>query len=205
MFRFLWLREHSKYGEAVTKDLLEYVSKEEPEAELRDDDDRAVSKMPYQHTGKEPLFPYFTNCLGIVHSERAAWFEFDKSAFKRAAEEVFKYKIRSDARETLNNERKQKLDVLKAEINGDSRAGLMETLLAELGGAIGYGMRRATIGGWADLRQEFLKIAKKGEPIQSLKRKRKMKPRESNHFLQKMKTQLTRNSKPESFRIYMQQ
>lgn len=165
LFRFLWLREHSEYGGAVTKDLLEYVGKETPEAELRDDDNRAVNKMPYQVTGKEPLFPYFTNCLGIAHSERAAWFEFDKSAFKRAAEEVFKYKIRSDARETLINERTQKLEALKAELEGDPRKGLMETLLAELGGAIGYGMRRATIGGWADLRQEFLKIANKGEPI----------------------------------------
>ena len=165
LFRFLWLREDAKYAGAAAGDLLEYVAKERPEAELLDDDNRAVNKMPYQETGKEPLFPYFTNCLGIERVERAAWFEFDKSAFKRAAEEVFKYKIRSDARGSIARERRGKLTELERAIQGDPRPGLIEKLLAELGGAIGYGMRRATIGGWADLRQEFLKIAQKGGPI----------------------------------------
>ena len=165
LFRYLWLREDAKCGGAVTNDLLEYVAKETPETELRDDDGKGISKMPYQKTGKEPLFPYFTNCLGIKHTDRAAWFEFDKSAFKRAAEEVFKYKLRTDERAELNTERKHKLDTLQAEIKDDPRAPLMEHLLAGLGGAIGYGMRRATIGGWADLRKDFLRIAKKGEPI----------------------------------------
>jgi IS605 OrfB family transposase len=165
LFRYLWLRQDAKCGSTVANDLLEYVAQETPETELRNDEGKAVSIMPYQKTGKEPLFPYFTNCLGIRHADRAAWFEFDKSAFKRAAEEVFKYKLRTDEREELNAERKQKLDILKAEIQDDLRAPLMEKLLNRLGGAIGYGMRRATIGGWADLRKDFLRIAKKGEPI----------------------------------------
>jgi hypothetical protein len=108
-------------------------------------------------------FPFFTNLLGLKPKtgESAVWTTFDKSAFKRAAEEVFKYTLRTDEREKLKAERKQKVDALKLEIQGDPREALMEKLLGKLGGAIGYGMRRATIGGWADLRQDFLRIAKK--------------------------------------------
>lgn len=181
LFRYLWLREDAKYGGAVAKDLLKYVAKEKPEIEIQNDEGKAVSKMPYQKTGKEPLFPYFTNCLGIKHTDRAAWFEFDKSAFKRAAEEVFKYRLRSDERVEQIRKRRAKIEALNGTgecqddkgkarqlcgIEGDEeRPRLMRQLLDKLGGAIGYGMRRATIGGWADLRQEFLKIANKDEPI----------------------------------------
>lgn len=128
-------------------------------------------------------FPFFTNLLGLKSkaNEAAVWTAFDKSAFKRAAEEVFKYRIRSDERMEQIRKRRAKITALNKTgewkdekgkpkqlggIQGDKqRPALMRELLAELGGAIGYGMRRATIGGWADLRQEFLKIAKQGEPI----------------------------------------
>lgn len=181
LFRYLWLRQDAKYGGAVAKDLLEYVAKETPETELKNDEGRTISMMPYQKTGKEPLFPYFTNCLGIKHTDRAAWFEFDKSAFKRAAEEVFKYRLRSDERIKQIRKRRAKIEALNGTgkwqddkgrtkqlsgIEGDpQRPLLMRQLLDKLGGAIGYGMRRATIGGWADIRQDFLRIVKKGEPI----------------------------------------
>lgn len=129
------------------------------------------------------VFPFFTNLLGLAPKpgDGAVWTGFDKSAFKRAAEEVFKYRLRSDEREDQIRKRRTKIAALegcgewkddkgKAKhlggIEGDEeRPRLMRQLLDKLGGAIGYGMRRATIGGWADLRLEFLKIAKKGEPI----------------------------------------
>jgi IS605 OrfB family transposase len=113
------------------------------------------------------VFPFFTNLLGLTprSGKGAIWTGFDKSAFKRAAEEVFKYKIRSDARKSLIEERRRTVDAMEATINGDPRKELMEGLLGELGGAVGYGMRRATIGGWADLRQEFLTVANRGEPV----------------------------------------
>ncbi len=129
------------------------------------------------------VFPFFTNLLGLSpkSGEGAVWTGFDKSAFKRAAEEVFKYRLRSDERAEQIRKRRAKIAALNGHgewidekgktkqlggIEGDEeRPRLMRQLLDKLGGAIGYGMRRATIGGWADLRQDFLKIAKKGEPI----------------------------------------
>jgi IS605 OrfB family transposase len=129
------------------------------------------------------VFPFFTNLLGLAPKpgDGAVWTGFDKSAFKRAAEEVFKYRLRSDERADQIRKRRTKIEALDGDgewkddkgkakhlggIEGDEeRPRLMRQLLDKLGGAIGYGMRRATIGGWADLRQEFLKIAKKSEPI----------------------------------------
>ena len=129
------------------------------------------------------VFPFFTNLIGLAPKpgEGAVWTGFDKSAFKRAVEEVFKYRLRSDEREDQIRKRRTKIVALEGRgewkddkgkvkqlggIEGDEeRPRLMRELLDKLGGAIGYGMRRATIGGWADLRQEFLKIAKKDESI----------------------------------------
>lgn len=129
------------------------------------------------------VFPFFTNLIGLAAKpgEGAVWTGFDKSAFKRAAEEVFKYRLRSDEREDQIRKRRTKIAALEGRgewkddkgkvkqlggIEGDEeRPRLMRELLDKLGGVIGYGMRRATIGGWADLRQEFLKIAKQGELI----------------------------------------
>jgi IS605 OrfB family transposase len=128
-------------------------------------------------------FPFFTNLLGLAQKPGggAVWTGFDKSAFKRAAEEVFKYRLHSDERFEQIRKRRAKIEALNGTgewqddkgktkqlggIEGDAqRPLLMLQLLDRLGGAIGYGMRRATIGGWADLRQDFLRIAKKGEPI----------------------------------------
>ncbi len=129
------------------------------------------------------VFPFFTNLLGLSpkSGDGAVWTGFDKSAFKRAAEEVFKYRLRSDERGEQIRKRRAKIDALNGTgawqddkgktkqlggIEGDAqRPRLMRQLLDKLGGAIGYGMCRATIGGWADIRQDFLKIAKKDEPI----------------------------------------
>jgi hypothetical protein len=129
------------------------------------------------------VFPFFTNLLGLKPKagESAVWTTFDKSAFKRAAEEVFKYRLRSNERVEQIRRRHAKIEAMNGTgewtdakgkpkqlggIAGDEeRPRLMRQLLDKLGGTIGYGMRRATIGGWADLRQKFLEIAKKDEPI----------------------------------------
>lgn len=178
LFRYLLLKDESGCREAVTRDVWEYVRRADPEAELTDDQGKPLAHMPYQAHGNEPLFPYFTNCLGISVNERAAWFDFDKSAFKRAAEEVFKYRIRTDKRQAEYDAKAKKVQAMEADgkwkdakgtekelagILGDSRAPLMKRLLDVLGGSIGYGLRRSTIGGWADLREDFLKASKDGE------------------------------------------
>jgi hypothetical protein len=95
LFRYNLLKDIAGCRDAVVHDVWEYVRNEQPEAALLDSAGHSLLVLPYQITGKEPLFPYFTNCLGISAANRAVWFDFDKSAFKRAAEEVFKYRIRS--------------------------------------------------------------------------------------------------------------
>ncbi|MFZ4594996.1 MAG: hypothetical protein ACOYOF_12115, partial [Verrucomicrobiaceae bacterium] len=179
LFRYILLKDVDGCREAVTRDVWEYVRKEDPEKELTDDQGKPLAKLPYQVKGNEPLFPYFTNCLGISVNERAVWFDFDKSAFKRAAEEVFKYRIRSDKRQADYDQKAQKVLAMEAKgewtdakgrrnelggILGDSRVELMNRLLSELGGSIGYGLRRGTIGGWGDLREDFIKSSKDKEP-----------------------------------------
>jgi len=102
------------------------------------------------------VFPFFTNLLGLAPKpgEGAVWTGFDKSAFKRAAEEVFKYRLRSDEREDQIRKRRTKIAALegcgewkddkgKAKhlggIEGDEeRPRLMRQLLDKLGGAIGW-------------------------------------------------------------------
>jgi len=179
LFRYILLKDVDGCREAVTRDAWEYVRKADPEKELADDQGKPLAYMPYQSQGDEPLFPYFTNCLGITVKERAVWFDFDKSAFKRAAEEVFKYRIRSDKRQADYDEKAKKVFAMQAkgEWNGangkpkalggildDSRADLMKRLLGELGGSIGYGLRRGTIGGWGELREDFVTASNDKDP-----------------------------------------
>lgn len=127
------------------------------------------------------VFLFFTHLIGMPapNTSGSIWADFDKSAFKRAAEEVFKYRIRSDKRQAEYDEKAKKVQAMEAKgqwidskgavkelagILGDSRAPLMKRLLDELGGSIGYGLRRGTIGGWGDLREDFLKASRAGEP-----------------------------------------
>src|SRR5690606_37663487 len=94
-------------------------------------------------------------------------------------EEVFKYRLRSDKRRADFATKAAR--VLAMEGTGewldasgqvkmlggmrkDPRRNRMEQLLAEIGGSLGYGLRRGTIGGWGDLREDFLKASKNGEP-----------------------------------------
>lgn len=140
------------------------------------------------------VFPLFTNLLGIERSGHAGsvWPKFDRSAFKRAAEEVFKYRLRTEERGRLFKQRhemilametdgvppldgagrepkgnkpkkKAKLRNLGGLAGDDARKKAMNDLLGKIGGQIGYGLRRATIGGWAELRNEFLKYARKAK------------------------------------------
>jgi len=179
LLRYLLLRSEESCSEAVTRDVWDYVRKEDPEHAILDEVKHPLTCMPYQSVGNEPLFPYFTNCLGVSCKDRSVWWDFDKSAFKRAAEEVFKYRIRSDKRLADYRSKANRVLAMQgkgewADLRGatkqlgglleDPRGPLMEQLLAEIGGSIGYGLRRGTIGGWGDLREDFLKAAKIGDP-----------------------------------------
>ncbi len=200
--RLCWLGVHqptgAAYAEAEEK-LKEYVAKvlakEQPETEHGKPivcEGQEIVGVP----GLRPTFPYFTTLLGCDFESQGFRQKFDESALKRAFDEVFKYRNRTEERERLFQQRlamvrametdgnpppkpqvsrakgkKAGKEVMPRNIGGlrgdEKRAKAMADLLDNIGGQIGYGLRRATIGGWSDLRQEFLKLyrlaAKDGE------------------------------------------
>ena len=180
--RYLWLRDTPDPNIAQTAhdDLIEFVRKKSPKKDLLN----GQAKMPYQTTGKEYLFQYFTNRLGMArpkHNKKekcCVWDNFDKAAFKRAAEEVFKYQLRTEARSEKAGKRQAYIRALESNgewtdegnrkqlggIGNDPRAAIMRKLLDELSEDTTYTLRTATIGSWTDLREEFLEIARKAQP-----------------------------------------
>lgn len=105
-FRLLWLagsKEHQNLCPLAATDVLAYAIDREPPKV-------ASATLPYQTIGKdEPLFPYFTNSLAKdemtpLHPEdQVVWDDFDTPAFKRAAEEFFKYATHTHERQKKVN------------------------------------------------------------------------------------------------------
>jgi IS605 OrfB family transposase len=186
LYRLLWILgtpEHD--GELRRKaaaDVLEFVVANEP-VTVEGDGDR----MPFQQTKGEPLFPFFTNCLGLQPDQQCVFKPFDVAAFKRATEDVFKYANRT-------TDRQKKIETLQADLKlfegrgresekknkdgtpryaiygmeGDERRERMEAVLLKLGkdrasGETGYGLRPSTIGGWVYLRPELIKAYDQGQ------------------------------------------
>ena len=189
LLRYMVVRNDDELKAVAIKDIREFVARDKPEKEVC----KTLPFLKNERTENTPLFPFFTNCLGVVSRNKSVWNTFDKAAFIKAAEEVFKYKIRSDKRRREYNARKGKILAMEGNgtwfetdeegnpkrdqdgrqktkklggIKDDVRVERIEDILGELGGGIGYGVSRATIGGWRDLREAFLKVdAKKGEEL----------------------------------------
>jgi IS605 OrfB family transposase len=182
LYRLLWIvgsPEHN--GELRRKaaaDVLEFVVSNKPAEALGDSD-----RMPHQQFKGEPLFPFFTNSLGLAPDDQCVFKVFDIAAFKRATEDVFKYANRVAERrrkiEGLKTDKgffdgkgrlaeKQKKDgkprfAIFGMEGDDERRKRMEEVISELGrdrasGESGYGIRSSTIGGWPYLRPELLKV-----------------------------------------------
>jgi hypothetical protein len=97
LFRLLWLRDSPQWAPLVLQDFCNYLEKEKPlpEPEL---DGGHLAEAPFANLTKN-LFPLFVPyMLRIPSRERSAWWNFDVSAFAAAAEDVFKYKIRTQER-----------------------------------------------------------------------------------------------------------
>lgn len=192
MFRYWLLRDHE--NEAVRRvalaDFRKFVKDDNPDEEPRLDGVH-IARMPFRSDDKEKgvkiAFPLFgKRCLGIETIHSSPDWDFDKVAYATAAEDVFKYKIRSDERKKRV---RRLLNVVEAyENNGatlaaehspsgktltvkgmaadprwscdeEDRKGIVQ-LLKKLGGEKeigGYGLREGTIGGWADVRKMFLR------------------------------------------------
>lgn len=138
------------------------------------------------------LVPAFSNLLGLQlpKGQKRVFHDLDKVAFQKAAEEVFKYKIRSDKRcaeykaklgkvaamegngswtyDVVRNGNTEQETKQLGGIEGDIRAERIKKILEEIRGGIGYEVSRSTIGGWRVLREAFLKAeAEKGEELRS--------------------------------------
>lgn len=179
--RYIWIVKHSEFKGlrlAALADLREFAKKNPAQK------GSGAADLPGK-VGKGAVFLPFTRHLGIKESKADfAWEHFDKAAFKRAAEDVFKYKFRTKKRHddftTLDNdlrcyflgegkwtEEKTKKGKIKRVysirgMNNDPRKERIEKLLNDdMGGGLGkYGLRRGTIGGWAELRPKLLAVLK---------------------------------------------
>ena len=119
LYRLLWVAERPEFEKLAASDVLAYVLDTNPAL--------ASDKLPYQEQMNEPLFPFFTNSLtkdptGPLQAEdQVVWDAFDTPAFKRAAEEFFKYAIRTQ-------ERQKKIDGLYSDINDFRTTGRRNTV-----------------------------------------------------------------------------
>lgn len=188
LYRLLWLSEDdaNAHWKNAVKDILSYAVDNRPVSP-------AGGTLPYQSRPQEPLFPHFTNCLGIPlkKGDQSAWGSFDQSALATAAEDLFKYR-----NHTAERMRKvERLRALKKSVEEgtgvqplakeesplgraitmrglandprwnadlDNSKGITKLLAELIEGTpwetTGYRLRMGTIGGWAGLRQRFLRL-----------------------------------------------
>lgn len=186
MFRYWLLRDHP--NETVRRvalaDFRKFIKDDKPDDEPRLDGVH-IAEMPFKSKGADIAFPLFgKKCLGIETIHSSPDWDFDKAAYATAAEDVFKYKIRSQKRAKEVAERVSIVRAFEgsgslsanesaigkkiAGMKGDprwkcdeaNRKGIVQ-LLKGLSGdkeIVSYGLREGTIGGWAEVRKRFLKI-----------------------------------------------
>lgn len=128
LYRLLWFLTSSTPDEArwkaAAKDVLVYAAETKPK--------RAAGKlMPYQSEPQEPLFPFFTNCLGqpLPDGQQALWGEFEQAALATAADDIFKYKIKTDKR----SRQVERLRALKRLVEEENEAKTLEKEDSPLG------------------------------------------------------------------------
>ncbi|MDE3099091.1 MAG: type V CRISPR-associated protein Cas12b [Verrucomicrobiota bacterium] len=187
MFRYWLLRgaSDSLVRRAALADFRRFIAENKPK-EVPSLDTTPITQMPFIERGADFAFLYFgKKCLGIPTPESSPDPEFDKIAFATAAEDVFKYKIRTDVRKARV---RKLLNVLQAYENsgaeiaaehsptgkklavrgmgddprwkGDAKRKGIEQLLKEISSdkeIASYGLREGTIGGWAEVRKMFLR------------------------------------------------
>ncbi|MGO8677845.1 MAG: type V CRISPR-associated protein Cas12b [Limisphaerales bacterium] len=178
LFRYIWLRNDARLCDIVRLDLRAYVENEKPEPAPRDQSGNSVDNIPFRRFARI-AFPLFGKlCLVPDCKERSPWWDFDCQAFQVAAEDLFKYKLRTLKREQDFGKKKRVIQaylgvcsggLTKEEspsgrpmpvrgMSGDGRLELMKRALDELAVEFGfesYGLRPATIGGWTELRKHF--------------------------------------------------
>jgi IS605 OrfB family transposase len=148
--------------------------------------ERSITDAPFAATHK-CAFPMFLKGVpGIAHKDRSPWWDFDKAAFMYAADDVFKFKRRTQERQDRfnrlnclvqlgegqdgihelqpeNSPTGKKLTVkgMKSDPRRSKIIALLNGLASDKGFEGGYGLRPGTIGGWADVREAFLELEAK--------------------------------------------
>jgi len=173
---------------AAVADFLRFIQTGEPKPEPKLEEGELIKQMPFSEQGASLAFPYFgKKSLEITSAASSPDSELDKAAFATAAEDVFKYKIRTEARKArvskvmnvvrayegnggeLTADQSPSGKAMKIHgMGGDPRwKGMaeekkgIEALLKQLGEGkdiTSYGLRENTIGGWAEVRKCFLKL-----------------------------------------------
>lgn len=190
LFRYLLLRDHadSVVRSAAIREYCAFIKKDAP-AKTSGSSGKGAKRMPFQPEASYAFRFFGKQCLGLDGRSKAASSpsrDLDVTAFQAAAEDVFKYKIRSDERKkrvrrllnvveayenngaTLAAEYSpsgKKLTVrgmagdLRWSCEEENRKGIVQ-LLKGLSGdkeIVSYGLREGTIGGWAEVRKMFLR------------------------------------------------
>ncbi len=188
MFRYWVMREDTNavVRKVALADFRKFITDNTPKDEPKLDE-VPFKEMPFAVNGTKIAFPYFgKKCLGIPTTDSSPDPEFDKIAFATAAEDVFKYKIRTDKRgreiaqigsivgafegkgldaehsPTGNTIRGMKDDP-RWKCEDESKGGIVQLLkkLSEGKEIVSYGLREGTIGGWAEVRKSLLAVHRK--------------------------------------------
>ncbi len=188
LFRYLLLRDHPKQvvRSAAIREFRAFIKRDAP-ATVGGDGKKGAKKMPFLPEATYAFRFFGKQCLELERRSKAASSpsrDLDVTAFQTAAEDVFKYKIRSKKRA---KEVAERVSVVKAfegsgSLNANenptgkkitgmkddprwkcdeaNRKGIVQ-LLKGLSGdkeIVSYGLREGTIGGWAEVRKRFLTI-----------------------------------------------
>jgi IS605 OrfB family transposase len=201
LLRYWWLHKHAVSNATLTEEALDaakIAAKKDLEFYIADKtqtpkqppklNEQPITDAPFAASHKCAFPIFLKGVAGIAHKDRSPWWEFDRTAFMYAADDVFKYKRRTQERQDRFNklnflvqmgEERDGIDELKPEnsptgkkltvkgMKSDPRRSqlieLLQGLAADKGLDGKYGLRPGTIGGWADLRELFVNLEAKAK------------------------------------------
>ncbi len=184
---FAVLRDSFPTPKEKSKSISETIQVEKPSAELNDD------PIKLARGARGYVFRAFTGlpCWGTDSPSLPAWKEFDVAAFKEALKALHQIESKGEERDKERERLLQRHAFMRGKVKtwkaspeqeekepdvlvGDPRIERLETLLkTELAGeyemsegeTVEYGLQPRTIRGFRDLRKEWNKIVKPGEPF----------------------------------------
>ncbi len=199
LLRYWWIHKHVSPGKNLTNEVLataKAATKKDLDLYLTDKaqtpkqppqlNDRPITDAPFAASHKCAFPMFLKGVAGVAHKDRSPWWDLDKAAFMYAADDVFKYKRRTQERQDKFNklnclvqmgEEQDGISELQPEnsptgkmltvkgMKSDPRRtkimALLKGLASDKGLEGAYGLRPGTIGGWADVREVLLELETK--------------------------------------------